>query len=83
MTNVISIKSKRGVFSLYLGRYLTMLATQHIQVLAEMRMLQGLQHLRLAQDGNRVGRQRQPVAATHVARMRFGKERERCNVRSN
>jgi len=47
----------------------TVLAADHIQVLAEGLVLQLLQFLGPAQDRNRVGREGQAVAAADVARM--------------
>lgn len=59
-----------------------MLAALHVQILAQIRMHQRLEHLRLPQNRNRIGRQWQTVAAAHVARMRFRKERECGHIRS-
>lgn len=53
----------------YMCFSLTMFAPNHIQILAQMRMTQRSQKLRLAHDRNRIGRQWKPVAIAHIARM--------------
>lgn len=58
------------------GRVLTVLAAHHIQILAQILMLQLLQALGTPQNCYRVGRQRKAIAAAYIAWMQFGKERD-------